>query len=160
VQPAGYLQFSLGTLRGHRLRSLLSTLGVAIGIASVILLTSIGEGTRRYLLDEFTQFGTNILEITPGKAETSGHPGTFGGTTHKLGIEDALAIARLPGVTATVPLAIGQARVEGNGKGRSVFIHGATSDLPGVWQFAIGQGSFLPPETRDGAALSQYWGRS
>ncbi len=145
MELANYLQFSLGTLRGHRTRSILSTLGVAIGIAAVILLTSIGEGTRRFMLAEFAQFGTNILEITPGKIETSGTPGIFGGTTQKLSIDDAVAIRRLPHVQALVPLAVGQARVEANGKGRSVFIHGATSDLPEVWQFGIGQGSFLPP---------------
>jgi putative ABC transport system permease protein len=145
VEPTAYLQFSISTLRGHRTRSLLSTLGIAIGITAVILLTSIGEGTRRFMLGEFAQFGTNILEITPGKTETSGHPGTFGGTTQKLSLDDAVAIGRLPDVKALVPLAVGQARVEANGLGRSVFIHGATADLPEVWQFAIGQGSFLPP---------------
>jgi putative ABC transport system permease protein len=145
MEPGGYIEFSLGTLRGHRLRSFLSTLGIAIGIAAVILLTSIGEGTRRYLLSEFTQFGTNILEVAPGKAETAGIPGIFGGTTHKLTLDDAAAIERLPDVRALVPVAVGQARVEANGKGRSVFIYGVTSDLPEVWKFPLGQGSFLPP---------------
>jgi putative ABC transport system permease protein len=144
VDSAGYLELSFGTLRGHRLRTLLSTLGIAIGIAAVILLTSIGEGTRRYLLAEFTQFGTNLLEINPGKAETSGIPGTFGGTTHKLSLDDAAAIARLPDVQALVPIAVGQARVEAGGLGRSVFVYGVTSDLPEVWKFRVGQGSFLP----------------
>jgi putative ABC transport system permease protein len=155
VDFSAYLQFSLGTLRGHRMRSLLSTLGIAIGIAAVILLTSIGEGTRRFLLAEFAQFGTNILEIAPGKTETSGHPGTFGGTTQKLSLDDAVAIRRLPEVQAMVPLAVGQARVEAKGKGRSVFIYGATSDLPEVWRFGIGQGSFLPPgDPRRGALVT------
>jgi putative ABC transport system permease protein len=144
MERAGYIELSLGTLRGHRLRSFLSTLGIAIGIAAVILLTSIGEGTRRYLLAEFTQFGTNILEISPGKAETVGIPGVFGGTTQKLSLDDVAAISRLPDVQATVPVAIGQARVEAKGRGRSVFIYGVTSDLPTVWKFEIGQGSFLP----------------
>jgi len=145
MDPAGYIEFSLATLRGHRLRSFLSTLGVAIGIAAVILLTSIGEGTRRYLLAEFTQFGTNILAINPGKAETAGIPGVFGGTTHKLTLDDAAAIERLPDVQGLVPVAVGQARVEAEGRGRSVFIYGVTSDLPAVWKFQVGQGSFLPP---------------
>jgi len=144
MEARGYVEFALGTLRGHRLRSFLSTLGVAIGIAAVILLTSIGEGTRRYLLAEFTQFGTNILAVNPGKAETAGIPGVFGGTTHKLSIDDAEAVARLPDVQAVVPVAIGQARVEAKGRGRSVFIYGVTSNLPEVWKFEIGQGSFLP----------------
>ena len=66
------------------MRSALSMLGIAIGIASVVLLTSIGEGTRVYILNEFSQFGTNVLWINPGKAETSGIPGALGGTTRKL----------------------------------------------------------------------------
>ena len=95
---AGYVELSLSAVRSHRLRSQLSMLGIAIGIAAVILLTSIGEGTRRYLLDEFTQFGTNLLGIHPGKAETLGLPGVLGGTTHKLTLDDAEVVARVPGV--------------------------------------------------------------
>ncbi len=145
MDPADYFRMGFGALRGHRLRSFLSMLGIAIGIAAVILLTSIGEGTRRYLIAEFTQFGTNVLAIHPGKTETTGIPGLLGGTTHKLTLDDSEAIERLSGVQKVVPLAIGQARVEGNGRGRSVFIYGATSDVPDVWKFEVGQGSFLPP---------------
>jgi putative ABC transport system permease protein len=144
VESAGYLELGAGSVRSHRLRSALSMLGIAIGIAAVILLTSIGEGTRRYLLAEFTQFGTNILAINPGKVETSGMPGIFGGTTHKLTLDDAEALRRLPDVQGVVPVAMGQARVEGAGRGRSVFIYGATDELPEVWNFQLGQGSFLP----------------
>ena len=52
-----------GALREHRLRTALSMLGVAIGITAVILLTSIGEGARQFVLSEFTQFGTNMFQI-------------------------------------------------------------------------------------------------
>ena len=72
-----------GALRANKMRSALSMLGIAIGVASVVLLTSIGEGTRIYILNEFAQFGTNVLMVNPGKAETSGIPGAFGGTTRK-----------------------------------------------------------------------------
>jgi putative ABC transport system permease protein len=75
VESAGYFELGVGSVLSHRLRSALSMLGIAIGVAAVILLTSIGEGTRRYLLAEFTQFGTNILAINPGKVETAGIPG-------------------------------------------------------------------------------------
>ena len=50
MEPGDYLLIGLGSLRSHRLRSFLSMLGIAIGITAVILLTSIGEGTRRYLI--------------------------------------------------------------------------------------------------------------
>ena len=62
----------------HRLRSSLTTLGIVIGIASVMLLTSLGEGTRQYILSEFTQFGTNLLQINPGKTTTRGMPNSMG----------------------------------------------------------------------------------
>jgi putative ABC transport system permease protein len=155
VRAAGYLELGLSAVRSHRLRSQLSMLGIAIGIAAVILLTSIGEGTRRYLLDEFTQFGTNLLAVHPGKVETSGMPGVFGGTTRPLDLDDAEALRRVPGVSGVVPVAMGQARVEGGGRGRSVFIHGVTADLPEVWQFEMAQGRFLPPgDPRRGAYVA------
>ena len=77
---------------GHRQRSLLTMLGILIGIASVILLTSVGEGTRRRIVSEFTQFGTNLVAVNPGRIETTGVPGALGGTIHPLTLEDADAM--------------------------------------------------------------------
>jgi putative ABC transport system permease protein len=139
------IKLGVGSITSHRLRSMLSILGIAIGIAAVILLTSIGEGTRRYMISQFTQFGTNILSINPGKTETMGIPGVLGGTTRKLTLDDAEAIRRVPGVETLIPFVMGQARVEANGKGRSVYIYGTTSDMPEVLKFGVRQGSFLPP---------------
>lgn len=138
------LSFSLSAVSGHRLRSLLSVLGIAIGIGSVILLTSIGEGTRRYILEQSTQFGTNLVSINPGKAETIGIPGILGGTTHKLTLDDAAAIARLSNVERVIPIAFGQARVEAGELGRSVYVYGTTPDIPNIWRFRVRQGSFWP----------------
>ena len=131
---------ALRALRGHRLRTFLSMIGISIGIASVILLTSIGEGTRRYMVDQFSQFGTNIIAINPGKAETSGLPGAFGGSTQKLTLDDAEALRRVPGVEKMAPVAFGMARVEANGRGRSVFVYGTTPSLTEVWQWGVQTG--------------------
>ncbi|MDH3745388.1 MAG: ABC transporter permease [Acidobacteriota bacterium] len=139
------IKLALRAIVSHRLRSVLSMLGIAIGITSVILLTSLGEGTRRYIVNEFAQFGTNILAINPGKAETAGVPGMFGGTTHKLTIDDAEALRRLPEVEDVAPLAFAVARVEGNGRGRSVIIYGTTPDVTEVWKWGPRVGSFWPP---------------
>jgi putative ABC transport system permease protein len=138
------LKFVIGAITGHRLRSGLSALGVAIGVAAVILLTSLGEGTREYIAAQFSQFGTSLVAINPGKIQTVGMPGVLGGTTHKLTIDDAEALRQIPGVDYMVPLVIGQARVEGGGHGRSVFIYGVNHEVPETWSFGIGQGSFLP----------------
>lgn len=155
MEATDYLRLGSSAVRAHPLRSSLSMLGIGIGVTAVVLLTSIGEGTRRYILSQFTQFGTNIMAINPGKTETVGMPGVFGGSTRKLTIDDAEAISRLPGVTGVVPMVVGQARVEGAGRGRSVYIYGASADLPKVWGFRVGQGRFLPPgDPRRGASVT------
>jgi len=141
---ADLLLLSLRTLLSLKLRSALSILGIAIGVGSVVLLTSIGEGTRRYVLEQFSQFGTNLLSINPGKTETAGLPGIFGGTTRPLTIDDAEALARVAGVTAVVPIGYGAARVEGgpDRAGRSVPIYGVTPAIQEVWNFRVRQGAF------------------
>jgi putative ABC transport system permease protein len=155
IEMFDLMGLSSGAMRGHPLRSILSMLGIAIGVAAVIMLTSLGEGARRYMVAEFSQFGTNMITVNPGKTETTGMPGAFGGTTQKLTIEDAEALARLPILETVVPVAFGQARVEGNGKGRSVFIYGSTVDLPAVLKFTVGQGQFLPAgDPRRGSSVA------
>jgi putative ABC transport system permease protein len=138
------LRFVGGAVRGHRLRSFLSALGVGIGVAAVILLTSLGEGTRHYIVSQFTQFGTSLIGINPGKVKTFGMPGVLGGTTHKLTIEDAEALRKIPGTEEVVPLAFGQAKVEGRDRGRSVFIYGVNWEASSAWRFEVAQGTFLP----------------
>ncbi len=135
---------AMGALSGHRLRSALSVLGIAVGIGSVILMTSISEGTRLYVLEQFTQSGTNLLGINPGKAQTFGIPRVLGGTSHKLTLDDAEAVERLPPVEKTVAMTYGMARVEVEGRGRSVFIYGVTPEVSEVWKFRVRQGTFWP----------------
>ena len=74
IRPADTLHLALRAITAHRLRSFLTLLGIAVGIAAVILLTSIGEGIHRFVLAEFTQFGTNVIGIGPGKTKTSAAP--------------------------------------------------------------------------------------
>jgi putative ABC transport system permease protein len=126
------------------MRSALSALGIGIGVAAVVLLSSLGQGTREYIVSQFSQFGTNLLGVAPGKVKTVGIPGVLGGTTHKLTLQDAEALKRLPGIARVVPVSIGTARVEAGERGRSVFIYGVTHDAPEAWRFHVSQGSFLP----------------
>ena len=149
------LGLAFGAIRGHRLRSFLSMLGIAIGIAAVILLTSIGEGTRRYILAQFSQFGTNVIAVHPGKAKTSGMPGIFGGSTRHLTIDDAEALSRIPGVVAVVPTSFATARVEARGRGRNVGINGVTPEMESVFQLRARTGGFWPAgDPRRGASVA------
>jgi len=128
----------------HRQRSLLTMLGILIGIASVILLTSIGEGTRTYVLSQFTQFGTMLAAVNPGKISTSGLPGALGTTIHPLTLEDAKVLERIPGLRRVVPIVMGAAPVEYEGATRNTFVYGVTSDAPEVWRMGVRAGRFLP----------------
>jgi putative ABC transport system permease protein len=138
------VRLALLAVAAHRLRSALSVLGIAIGIAAVILLTSIGEGTRRFMLGEFTQFGTNILSVMPGKSKTLGLPGVLGGTTHKLTLDDAVALRRLPGIEESSPLAFGTGRIEHGERSRSVNIYGVTPAFVEVFKFRPQLGGIWP----------------
>ena len=140
-----FLTLSFGAITARPSRAALSLLGIAIGVSSVILLTSIGEGTRRYVLSQFTQFGTNLLTITRGKTKTVGIPGVLGGTTHKLTLQDAQSIKQLDGILRVVPVSVGNARVETEGRGRSVSVFGVTAEMPEHWKFTVRSGQFLPP---------------
>jgi len=144
VRLADLIRYTGSAVLAHRLRSSLTMLGIVIGIASVILLTSIGEGARQYILSEFTQFGTTLLQIAPGKTRTTGPAGAMGGTVHPLSLADAVALARLPGVTRYVPVMIGNAKVEWGERSRSVSVYGVNHDVPAVWKFPVRQGVFLP----------------
>ncbi len=137
-------RLALSAVTAQRLRSGLTMLGIVIGVASVILLTSLGEGTRVYILQEFAQFGTNLLSVSPGRITTNGVPSGVGATVRKLTIDDAEALRRVPGIERVMPLDVGVARVTYGERGRSVFIYGVTSDVPTVWKFGVQQGRFLP----------------
>ncbi len=119
-------------------------LGILIGIASVILLTSIGEGTRHYILSEFTQFGTTLVAVNPGRIETSGLPGALGTTVHPLTVDDAEVLGRIPGVKRIVPVVMGAGPVEHRGRTRNIFVYGVTADAPEVWRMPVRVGRFLP----------------
>lgn len=134
---------SLEALGSHRLRYGLSALAIAVGVAAVVLLASIGEGTRRFIVDQMAQFGTTLVAINPGRIETGGVPGML--TSHrKLTLDDARALDRIPAVTATVAMAVGSAEVEYRGLGRQVYVYGVTSEMPRVWQWPVSIGEFIP----------------
>ncbi|MGL5179364.1 MAG: ABC transporter permease, partial [Aeromonas veronii] len=133
-------------LLAGRSRSLLSALGIAIGIASVTLLTGIGEGLRLYLLDSFSQFGTRLIAVTPGKTETAGGPPGILSSSRPLLLEDADALARLAGVEAALPVVQGQGEVRSRGLTRSTAILGTGSAALSGWRLTLVQGRFLPAD--------------
>ena len=137
--------FSIGALRGHRLRAGLSLLGVAIGIASVVLLTSLGEGARSYVTGEFTALGSNLLIVLPGRTETTGMAPLVSVAPHDLTLGDVEAIARrVRQVRRVAPLSFGAAPAAVGSRRRDVAVAGTTSEFQGVRHVRIGVGRYLP----------------
>ena len=109
-----YLRWVLWALWMQRVRSLLTIAGFSIGIAAMVLLSSLGEGLRLFVIQEFTQFGSHIIAITPGKTETFGLSGILN-TTRPLSLSDAEVLARIPGVQEVVPVVMGTAQIKVGG---------------------------------------------
>lgn len=141
-----FFMLAIRAIRAQRLRSFLTLLGIAVGIAAVILLTSIGEGIHRYVLSEFTQFGSNVIGIHPGRTKTGGGTTGLPSSARPLSLEDAEAMKRLPNVIAVTPSVFGNAEVSGNGRVRRVSVYGVGPGLLVVFRAKVRSGQFLPEE--------------
>lgn len=143
MRSIDYLLWWQTALRSGRLRSLLSALGIAIGILAVTALTGIGEGVRLYLLDTFSQFGSRLIAITPGKTETAGAPQGLLASSRPLRLEDVAALRALPGVLAVVPVLQGQGEVRSQGLTRQTTLLGTDHQAARGWQFTVAAGRFM-----------------
>jgi putative ABC transport system permease protein len=145
VKGEDLVRFALGGLRGHPLRAGLSLLGVAIGVASVIVLTSLGQGARDFVTGEFASLGTNLLIVLPGKTTTTGMLPAIGGTTHDLTLADAEAIRRgVRAVRYVAPIGIGTAPVRYGSRSRDATVFGTTWEMEPVRRFHVAFGRYLP----------------
>ena len=132
------------SILAHRMRSVLTALGIGIGVTAVVLLTSIGEGLNRYVVEQFTQFGTTTLAVQPGKSSTFGmSPGVLN-SVRPLSLADAQALTRAPHVLHSVPMVAGSGTVEAGGRERSVSIYGVGPDFDEAFKFNVVAGTFLP----------------
>ena len=145
------VHLALGSISHHRMRSFLTALGITVGIAAVVLLTAIGEGIHRFVLGEFTQFGTHIIGITPGKTTTHGLSGAVISNVRPLTLDDAQALRHLPQIEGAVPVVQGNAAVEAGSRSRRVTVYGAGHEAPKVWRFGVSQGQFLPDDDPNNA---------
>ncbi len=140
------VRLSYGALRFSRLRSGLTALGIAVGVAAVVLLTSIGEGVHGYVMKEFSQFGTHLVAINPGKTSTHGVSVGVFGTNRPLTIDDSLALQRLPSALAVVPVVQGNAEVEFQQRRRRTTVYGVGDRFAEAFTFHPVVGRFLPAD--------------
>jgi len=140
------LHLATESLVRARLRSVMMLIATAIGVAAVVVLTSLGEGARRYVTGEFQALGTDLLIVLPGRSETTGvQPGLFAGETPRdLTLGDAQALLRIPAVERIAPIVVGSAPVSAGELSREVPVVGTNAEFLVVRNLSMGQGRFLP----------------
>ncbi|NIM28973.1 MAG: FtsX-like permease family protein [Gammaproteobacteria bacterium] len=139
------IAYATGSVLGYRVRTLLTLLAMGIGVASVVALTALGEGARRYVTGEFKSLGTHLLIVLPGRSETKGGaPPLMGETPRDLTLDDALAIDRSRAVRRIAPIAVGSAGVSYREREREVTVLGTTASFIEVRHLKMASGRFLP----------------
>tara|TARA_B100001765_G_scaffold184875_1_gene129309 strand:- start:242 stop:1441 length:1200 start_codon:yes stop_codon:yes gene_type:complete len=136
--------FSSFSIISQKMRSFLTSLGIAIGVICVIFLTGLGQGLQSYIVSQFTQFGSNIISIVPGKTETMGMPLGIFGTVKPLTFEDAKALERLPVIEYAVPVSAGNGEIEYGEKMRRSMVVGTGADYDVIVDATDMLGEYLP----------------
>ncbi len=144
MRLADVFRYSLQSMLGHRGRTLLILLAMAIGVAAVVVLTALGEGARLYVLKQFTTLGSHMIIVLPGRSETSGGaPPLLGEIPRDLTIDDALALYQSHAVNNVAPVVIGSAPVSWQAREREVLVLGTTAEMEQVRQLTLARGKFI-----------------
>lgn len=148
MTPTDTLRFATGAATGNPLRTALMVLAMSIGVASVVVLTALGDGARRYVVNEFSSLGSNLVIVLPGRSETGGFnpANAVTGTPRDLTVNDARALTRSPSVLRTAPLTIGTSEASYGGKLKDVTVVGTTAEYLEIRRMGVAQGRFLPAE--------------
>jgi len=136
---------ALDSLRASKGRTGLTMLGMSIGVAAVILLVSMGEGTKQYITRQFTDLGTNLIIIQPGRTETKTPMGPPpGGATRKLTLGDVRALRKWGTLLAAVtPVTFGSGKIGRLDRQRDVAILGTDDMLPEILNLDVASGRFI-----------------
>ena len=129
-------------LRANVFRTMLTLLGIVIGVASVIAMLAIGDGAKREVLDRVSGLGTNLLLVRPGAPNQRGQ----GGSIATMVPEDADAIAALPNVLAAVPELGGNVTIRFGNADYQTSIMASTAAYPVARNWPIARGSFFSTE--------------
>ncbi|MBI4290224.1 MAG: MacB family efflux pump subunit [Betaproteobacteria bacterium] len=137
-------------LRANLFRTVLTLLGIVIGVASVIAMLAIGDGAKQIVLDRISAMGTNLLLIRPGQPGRRG----VGGTVASLVPEDAETIAELPNVLAAVPELGGSVTARFGNSDYQTQATGTSATFPVARNWAVSRGIFFSTEdTKSYAAV-------
>lgn len=133
---------ALESLNANKLRSMLTVLGIVIGVAAVIAMLSIGRGAQDAITSQIESIGTNLVYVTPGSARQEGVVAAAG-TAGTLTLDDANALAYLPGVVAVAPEADGRAQIAYLGQNTNTRLIGTTPNYQSVHGVELADGAFI-----------------
>ena len=137
------LRLALRRLRTNGLRTGLTALGVIIGVAALVALIGVGEGTQAALTDRIASLGTNLLSVNAGSSTTGGIRGAAGSAT-TLTKDDATALAALPGVAAVAPeMPVSNVVVVAGRNNTTTSMTGTTAAEAHVRSYTVQTGTFL-----------------
>jgi putative ABC transport system permease protein len=139
------LHFNMQVFTRHRWRTSMLAFCIVLGVASVVLLTSLGESARRYVQREFAMLGNDLLIILPGKKQTSGGGVPMYGTSPRdLTLSDAQHIARLAAVKSVAPIIAGSGAASYKSRNRDVIVIGSTVGFLQARKLNLAMGRGLP----------------
>lgn len=158
MSPIDALRVAFRAIAANGLRSVLTTLGMVIGVGSVIVLIAVGQGAQKGVQDQIRGLGTDLIFITPAVQGGNNNGGARGGpgSAQTLTLDDANAMtaANLPGVKGVAPQISIPLQLIANGNNQRVTVIGTTPDYPDVRGVAVAEGQFITQADVDKKALN------
>jgi putative ABC transport system permease protein len=141
-------RMGLKNLRLHKLRSLLTALGIIIGVAAVICMVSIGEGTKQAALEQMRQLGARNIVLRSIRPPESNDASTRTNRVLSYGLKrvDLARISQLPGLERAVPVRDSEQRVIRGGKTFTVNAIAAAPEIFSVINLRLDRGDFFTPQ--------------
>ena len=143
------LRMAILAMKAHRMRTFLTMLGIIIGIASVVCVVALGEGSRQKVLTQIASIGTNTLEIMPGRSFGD----TRSGRIRTLVVADADALARQPYADSVTPTVSTNVTLRYGATAATATINGVGEQYFRVRGLTLAQGRLF--DASDVADLSQ-----
>lgn len=145
------VKIALSSIWSNKVRSLLTVLGLVIGVSAVIVLLALGNGVRKEVVKQVSDIGSNVLFVLPGDlsaATGGGKGGGAGGLTGFAGrstltIADADAIKKVPGVASVAPVMLVAGQLSYGTEVAQPIIFGSTPDLQMSTMFKVDKGRFF-----------------
>jgi putative ABC transport system permease protein len=136
------VRLAAGRLRANALRSMLTVIGLVIGVGSVVTLVAVGNGSAADVNDQFSRLGANTLTVTGGRGFGFGVAG-MAGSNETLTLADAKALERLDSVAAVAPLVQAQETISIGASGVQATVVGTTNAIRRVGDLQLAGGSFF-----------------